>query len=74
MKDKPNKKQQQKNFTHKYQEKFRVVPMHTIPALGNGKSCLGPVFLTIYEFGSIQFSNTLMSDGYFHIFLKKQSN
>ena len=29
---------------------------------------------TIYDFGSIQFSNTLMSDGYFHIFLKDESN
>ena len=38
------------------------------------ESCLVPVFPTIYECGSIQFSDTLMSDGYFHIFLTKESN
>ena len=30
--------------------------MHTIPVAGTGESCLGPVFLTFYKFGSIQFS------------------
>ena len=52
-------------------EQFRVFPMRTIPAAGNRKSCLGPVFLTIYMFRSIQFSDTLMSDGYFRIFWTK---
>ena len=44
--------------------------MRTIHAL----SSLGPVFSTIYDFRSIQFSDTLMSDGYFHIFLTEESN
>ena len=48
--------------------------MSTIPASGNSKTCLGPVFTTIYKFGSIQFSDTLMSDGYFHICPTKESN
>ena len=48
--------------------------MYTIPALKNKKSCLGPVFPTIYDYGSIQFSDTLMSDGYLHIFLMDESN
>ena len=34
----------------------------------------GSRLLTIYDFGSIQFLNTLMSDGYFHIFLADESN
>ena len=41
-------------------------------------SCVGkqgklswPCLLTIYDFGSIQFSETLMLDGYFHISLTK---
>ena len=42
--------------------------MRTIPAAGKEESCLGPVFSTIYKFGSIQFSDMLMSDGYFRIF------
>ena len=36
--------------------------MHTVPALGNRESYLGPVFQPIYEFGLKQFSDTLMSD------------
>ena len=48
-----------------------LISMDTIPASGNMESCLGPVFQTIDEFGSIQFSDTLISDGYFHIFLTK---
>ena len=39
-----------------------------------GKHCLGPVFPAIYDFGAIQFSDTHMSDGYFHIFLRDESN
>ena len=46
-----------------------INPMRTIPAAGN--SCLGSVLTTIYEFGSIQFLDTLMSDGYLHVFLTK---
>ena len=38
--------------------------MRIIPAAGNGESCLDPVFSTIYKFGSMQFSDTLMSDEY----------
>ena len=34
------------------------------------KSCLDPVFPTIYDFGSLQFSDTLMSGGYFRLFLQ----
>ena len=45
-----------------------VIPMCTISASGNRKSCLGPIFPTIYDFRSIQFSDTLMSDGYLDIF------
>ena len=49
--------------------------MRIIPASRNRKSCLmGPVFPIIYDFGSIQFSDTLMSDRYFHIFLTDKSN
>ena len=40
-----------------------------ITAAGNRESFLDPVFLTIYELGSVQISDTLMSDGYFLIFL-----
>ena len=47
--------------------------MRTIPASRNKKSCLGPVLLTNYDFGSIQFSGTFMSDGYFHVFLKDKN-
>ena len=35
--------------------------------VGKRESCLGSVFPIIYK-GSIQFSDTLMSDGYFRIF------
>ena len=45
---------------------FWVIPMRTIPASRNRKSCLGSV-PTVYDFRSMQFSDTLMSDGYFHI-------
>ena len=53
-------------------ENYTFERLSTIPASGNRKSCLGPVFPTIYEFGPIQFSDVLMSDGYFQIFLKKE--
>ena len=53
---------------------FPVNPMRTIPTSGNRKSCLGPGFWTIYEFPSIQFLDTLLSDGYFHIISTKDSN
>ena len=43
--------------------------MGKIPAVGNSEMFLDPVFPTIYEFGPIQLSDTLMADGYFHIFL-----
>ena len=45
-----------------------VIPMCTIPASRNRKRCLGPVFPTIYDFRSIQFADTLMSDGYLDTF------
>ena len=48
--------------------------MCTIPAFGNRKSCLIPVFLTIYDFASLQFSDILMSNEYFHICLKAERN
>ena len=32
------------------------------------KSCLGPLFPTFYEFGN--FSDALMSDGFFYIFME----
>ena len=48
--------------------------MHTIPASGNRRKLPGSCLSTIYEFGSILFSDTLMSNGYFHIFLTKLSN
>ena len=50
---------------------MRLTPVRTIPASGNMESCLGPVFR---PFMKIQFSDTLMSDGYFHIFLTKLRN
>ena len=48
---------------------YSVIPMHTIPVAGNRESCLCLVFLTIHESRSIQFSDTPMPDGYFHIFV-----
>ena len=48
--------------------------MCTITASRNRKSCLGPVVPTIYDFESIQISDTLMSDGYFYIFVTDESN
>ena len=53
---------------------FRVIPKRTIPTSWYWKICLGLVFRTIYDFGSIQLSDTLMSDGYFNIFLTDESN
>ena len=47
--------------------------MRTLPAEGKGESCTGPVFSTIYKFGSIQFSDTIMSDGYFRTFLTDEN-
>ena len=38
---------------------MRVIPMRTVSVSGNSERCLGPVFSTIYEFGSIQFSLTV---------------
>ena len=49
-----------------------IIPMRTISVSGNSERCLGPVFSTIYEVGSIQFSVTVISDGYFHFFLKNK--
>ena len=39
--------------------------MRTIPSSRNRKCWLGPVCLTIYDFGTIEFSDTLMSNGFF---------
>ena len=38
------------------------------------KSCVGPVFPTIYDFESIQSSDTLMSDGYLNNVLTDECN
>ena len=54
-------------------EPFRVIPMGTIPVSKNRKSCLGPVFLSIYKFWINTVSDNFMSDGYFHIFLTDES-
>ena len=51
-----------------------IFPMRTIPVSRNRKSCLSPIFLIIFDFGSIQFSDTLMLNGYFPIFLTDESN
>ena len=48
--------------------------MRTISASRNRKRFLRPVFPTIYDLGAIQFPDTLMPDGYFHIFLTDESN
>ena len=40
----------------------------------NRKSGLGPVFPTIYNFELIYFSDTLISHGYFQIFLTDEGN
>ena len=49
-----------------------LIPMRIIPASGGGGEGGGKLswsyLLTIYEFESIQFSDSLMSDGYLHIF------
>ena len=39
---------------------LRVIPMLTIPASRNWKSCLGTLFPTIYDFGSMQISDTVL--------------
>ena len=45
-----------------------------ISCVGKQGKLSGSCLSTIYGFGSIQFSETLMSDGYFNTFLTKQSN
>ena len=49
---------------------MRLISTRRLSASGNKQSCLGPVFLTIYDFGSRLFSETLMSDGYFQKILE----
>ena len=49
---------------------MRLIPVHTIPVSGNGKLS-GSYPMTIYKFGSIQFSATLMSDPCSNILLTK---
>ena len=61
-------------FIHQSYVFLRAIPMRTVPVTRNRKICLGPGFPAIYNFESIQFSDTLMLDGYFHIFLKDESN
>ena len=53
-----------------YQRNMRLISMRRFPVSGNKDSCLGSVFrpFTVSDQYSVQ---TLMSDGYFHIFLAK---